>query len=696
MPWQPLNHEQLRECVCLLCFGKTKEMRKITPAQRQVIDQHLMEGYDHEDRRLPSALCGNCRTIVQKYASGDFSKTIEIFDYSEVGNGPPMPTRSASACTCLLCKVGRSNYTNAAQIQLPARDKPGRPLGATADRHESGHLSYVDVSPQTTHRTERVSMCSYCLTPLRKGKSHLCTRTSRHANLSQLCSLDSGSNSDLKIASTILKDNTTAMNSQELSLPLSGGGHGLKIVIKPEQNQKPTVLSAENVSKIQVDMNLTMNQTRKLATHIRSANQSRHSIEPNLQRKLMAKSHQLDEHFTVTTVDFTENDKSTASGYIAKPAHTVYCHDLTSFIDAVMEYRDLTEAEIKISVDGGGGFLKVCLSVMEKNFEPDRYTRSKYKDGVASRRLKSTGVKKLFIVGISPNVQEQYSNILKMWTLLKINDNDFFAHRIATDLKLANILLGLMSHSSTHPCTWCDQKKTDLHSKGTLRTLGNIREKFWNWHSSNGTTSNAKLYGNVVHLPILQGADDTLVVDVLPPPELHLLLGPMNTIYKVIEKEWPGVNEWAKACHVEREAYHGGSFNGNSCKKLLSKVDLLASISPIQIAKYIPVLRNFAKVVSSCYGEILHDDYIDAINHFKYSYLDAGISPTPKVHSIFYHIQDFCSRKNSALGLWSEQAGEAVHSDFKETWKKFKVCTGHPNYPKQLLRAIQEYNSKHA
>lgn len=42
---------------------------------------------------------------------------------------------------------------------------------------------------------------------------------------------------------------------------------------------------------------------------------------------------------------------------------------------------------------------------------------------------------------------------------------------------MANILSGLMTHASTHPCTWCDIKKNMLES-GHLRTIHSITENF--------------------------------------------------------------------------------------------------------------------------------------------------------------------------------------------------------------------------
>ena len=38
---------------------------------------------------------------------------------------------------------------------------------------------------------------------------------------------------------------------------------------------------------------------------------------------------------------------------------------------------------------------------------------------------------------------------------------------------------------------------------------------------------------------------------------------------------------------------------------------------------------------------------------------------------------------------------EAVHADFKKTWKFFKRDEKNPNYEKNLLKAVLKYNAKH-
>lgn len=151
------------------------------------------------------------------------------------------------------------------------------------------------------------------------------------------------------------------------------------------------------------------------------------------------------------------------------------------------------------------------------------------------------------------------------------------AFTIACDLKISNLLLGLMSHSFMHPCSWCDVNKKQLHLRGNTRTMHSLHASFTEFSASNAPQSAAKEFGNVVRPCLLRRAPgSTAVVDIVPPPELHLLTGIMNTMYAALKEEWPECERWLAACHVVREAMNGGCFTGNSCKMLLHNVDLLA------------------------------------------------------------------------------------------------------------------------
>ena len=139
---------------------------------------------------------------------------------------------------------------------------------------------------------------------------------------------------------------------------------------------------------------------------------------------------------------------------------------------------------VRIGMDGGGGFMKVCLSVFDMRQE-------KKEQGRLKNRFKDSGIKKLLILAIVPDIQENYINIKRIWLeagLDKIHRN----YTIASDLKLCNILLGLMSHSSSHPCYWCDIGKYDLNNKGTSRTIKSLLDLFWTYFDANTTKKYAK------------------------------------------------------------------------------------------------------------------------------------------------------------------------------------------------------------
>jgi hypothetical protein len=64
--------------------------------------------------------------------------------------------------------------------------------------------------------------------------------------------------------------------------------------------------------------------------------------------------------------------------------------------------------------------------------------------------------------------------ILKLYEFIKENDNV----TVACDLKMANILTGLMSHSSAHPCTWCGTKRQELDRRDRSRTLSENEKNY--------------------------------------------------------------------------------------------------------------------------------------------------------------------------------------------------------------------------
>ena len=268
---------------------------------------------------------------------------------------------------------------------------------------------------------------------------------------------------------------------------------------------------------------------------------------------------------------------------------------------------------------------------------------------------------------------------------------------IATDLKLCNILLGLMTHSSLHPCCWCDIDMHNLHKKGKQRTFASLVELFFDFYNAKADRSKAKDYGNVIHTPIIE--DDSVdmstpVIYKVPPPELHLLSGPTLHLYDSLDKLWPRVIAWLQSINIKKTDFQGGAFEGNDCRKMLKKVDELESRCPEKFSGYVDAFRKFDKVVESCYGTKLATDYKEKIKKFKSAYLALKISVTPKVHAIFYHIEEFCDYSGTGLGPNSEQTSESLHHEWKKTWKDYNVRdTSNSKYGENLLKAVRKFNS---
>ena len=143
---------------------------------------------------------------------------------------------------------------------------------------------------------------------------------------------------------------------------------------------------------------------------------------------------------------------------------------------------------------------------------------------------------------------------------------------------------------------------------------------------------------NCVHEPLFwDGTDnmkDELMLHLIPPAELHLLIGPVNTMFKELEELWSlGANDWAKRCHAFKEGLHGGEFNGNSCMRLLREesIKMLESLIPSEHTSYVHAFRTFGKVVESCFGYFVLPSFREDIEEYKESYLRLDISVTVKV-----------------------------------------------------------------
>ena len=334
---------------------------------------------------------------------------------------------------------------------------------------------------------------------------------------------------------------------------------------------------------------------------------------------------------------------------------------------------------VQFGFDDGQGMLKVMEIV--NNNEPEienEKKRHKYSDGVCPRSSKLSSVKKMFVVGLVPQVQELYPNIKTMMEELKLNKIEF---GLCADIKIYLCLIGKQAASCTHPCPYCEGKASwDIKSKHL--TIGSLNDWYQQFLESGGNKKKAKNYQNVINPPLLAGDSATKTLDVLNVSELHCMTGSTGKIVSgfescAFENKEDGekfINEFLRREDISKCVYQGSnSFEGNQARKLLQCVDkldrdvknLLDFETAAKALPFVETLRHLDRVVTACFGQTLDPAYEDYIDAFSYQYRSLGISITPKVHIIEQHVVEFLKIKGeeAGLGFWSEQPMESGHHD---------------------------------
>ena len=81
---------------------------------------------------------------------------------------------------------------------------------------------------------------------------------------------------------------------------------------------------------------------------------------------MMLKCHQLDDFFENTKINFDRDIEVNGTKYSERfYQHVIIVNDISGFVDHIVQQRNLNNESIvvRIGLDGGGGFFKVCLSV---------------------------------------------------------------------------------------------------------------------------------------------------------------------------------------------------------------------------------------------------------------------------------------------------------------------------------------------
>ena len=176
-------------------------------------------------------------------------------------------------------------------------------------------------------------------------------------------------------------------------------------------------------------------------------------LEAGLKSFLTDKQHFVDELFSHGNMNFQYKDEEREQPFIV-------CTDTRKLVENIFVKRNLEfqQVRFKLGIDGGGGFLKICLNTIREGSHQDQPKKRRlFQDGIAGAPHEDTSVQKLHILCVVPDVPETHENVSKVWNLIDQDPlEDYGNVKVAADLKLCNIMLGLQNHASTHPCAWCD------------------------------------------------------------------------------------------------------------------------------------------------------------------------------------------------------------------------------------------------
>ena len=685
------THEDNRKKVCACCgskivFGrKTINSFKITTKIKELIREFLDTNFSDLDSRYPLSICTRCRISLRKKKNGTLKRKMPKmpeFDKILVSK----ETRSFYECNCVICQTARTKC----------------------------HPNKRFLS--NNNRQHQLKICELCLQVLGKGLEHRCAG-SRHHKISKnaMNILDRATVSNKQqeqIAVKIIKnkidqkENTTFRSSKSyknISVNLSTGGKPAKVTLNPATSKRAIFFSPDHLDNLQTNEGFSDRKMEKITNFIRTS-AGKKSIPSNYRQHRQEKSKILLDCYKKDHFEF-----ETSEGKSFRPV--IYA-DAMQLVERIIEERQTegSNMNFKVVSDGGQNFFKICLSIFPEDFQnfSDEMCSTKYSEGgSAAKKGKLTGVKRIILLCIVPDIKETYENIAKLFQITNLNNISF---KFVSDFKLLLIVNGMQTATSSYPCPYCHISLSEMRSYSLSyekkpRTYGDLQlhfEKFNTHLDSN--IKKAKGSFSVINKPLFEEQEDLCVFQKCILPELHLLQGFVNHVF------WNGLVpllgrenalKWPKKLNVIAKNYHGEIFEGNACRKLLKNTNHLASREVLGETDYIYVMpfvsafNTMNRIVEYCFGSVQTYVGLEAdLKHLEAVLKDTGVTQTLKIHCILQHLTETIRYLNTGLGIWSEQAGESIHREFLTIWNKYKINTiDDERYAEQLLKAVVAFSS---
>ena len=260
------------------------------------------------------------------------------------------------------------------------------------------------------------------------------------------------------------------------------------------------------------------------------------------------------------------------------------------------------------------------------------------------------------------------------------------------DIKLIDIMTGIQSTSSIHPCPYCNGAKLDKNGretngkgtfvKGEPRTMKNLRENAEEY-CTNGLQKRATLrqFNSVEFPPLFVQPDqeEKLVWEIYPPPQLHVgVLGPGNDVLQFLEKQFPEFMEEFKNRHHIKGSGPGKTYNGPTLKRImenkngiLEDLEKVLSAGKPEFQLFVKHLQNLGQLnravnMKSLDIELLRTLISDIEEVFTKLQTHFDISMPLKMHIIIHHYRDYFEQSGETLLKYTDEFTESMHSQLRQ------------------------------
>ena len=465
-----------------------------------------------------------------------------------------------------------------------------------------------------------------------------------------------------------------------------------KLLKKDSQQKEPSLskVTEKEVINMIADFDLSDRKMLNMLRRLKSLF-GKKAFTPGIAEALIERKKQLTKYFKEEETTFFNNQGEEVK------RRFVFTENLDILLDFIIQERDMNSEEVKVNVEMDSGQQRM-LVVLQIG------------DGI-EKTVKDASTKRAIIIAFVDDIPETYQNLSIIHNKLNIH---LIPHhyKVVSDLKLYNIILGLMECGSRHGCYICKGLKNNvgIWEKGDLRDLEDLIADFTMWHEESGLRQQLKEYNNVQHVPLLQTPtaklldndhSDTLTLTLTPPPPLHVIkLGPVNHIWKGLSKQHD-MGHIEKMLCLTKSDKQKKAFQGPECDIILGNLDFLQACLPERLHTFVEALRQVAIVYQISTAKSVVTNHREILQNFKHTWItlmeNFGITMPLKVHIIVDHLSDYFELEHQTLRDTNDQFIEACHAKVR------KLFENHPNYHfkdkssykygEALLAAIVHFNS---